>query len=281
MISLQASDILTSHYPERNWQLRKPTQGFAGTSYIASSAGRELFIKLDADVEFVRRVSDLGVAPPFVAGGTHQGKTYVIQEYLSGTHPNRDWFRHHLPEVANLVHRYHGDSVLKTLLSRGETSSYKQHVGSLLAHLDDWLAGLADSPQKATLTQLLGELKQQALDLEATDLVPTHADPNNNNFLLVGNRVYILDWDNAALSDPLKDIGPLLWWYVPQEQWADFFTLCSIQPGEQATRKVYWWAARQSGMVALWVAREGYPDFAQSFVADFKAALSQQANPHT
>lgn len=280
-VTMFIQGILAEIFPGQAWQLRRPTEGFAGTSYIASGAGRELFIKLDADVELVHRVSDLGVAPPFVAGGTYQGRTYVIQEYLPGTHPDRNWFPQHLPDLAALFSLYHNDAVLKTLLSKGGLPSYRQHIDSLLAHLDVWLAGLVQSPQKATLARLLAKLKEQALDLEATGLVPTHADPNNNNFLLVGARIYLLDWDNAFLSDPLKDIGPMLWWYVPQEQWPGFLSLCSIKADEQATRKVYWWAARQSGMVALWIAREGYPDFAEPFVTDFAAALNQRPNPRS
>jgi aminoglycoside phosphotransferase (APT) family kinase protein len=248
--------------------------------YIATSDGLELFVKLGEHEQAVRRAAELGIAPRVLAAGSHDGTPYIVQEYLHGTHPDRPWFSRHLTQLADLILKYHNDPVLAALFGKGEAPGYAEYTETELGKLAAQLSGLPESPYKAELTPLLAELKEQARQLEPAELVPTHADPNHNNFLLVGERIYLLDWDRASLSDPFRDVGPLLWWYVPEEKWPEFFAALSPDVEQQAARKVYWWAAWQSGMVALWFARLGYPEMAQPFILDFRAALHGQANPH-
>lgn len=50
---------------------------------------------------------------------------------------------------------------------------------------------------------------QSALPDEA--LVPTHGDISPKNFLITPHGLLMVDWDDVALADPLRDLGPLLW----------------------------------------------------------------------
>jgi thiamine kinase-like enzyme len=279
-LDLLVREILANHFLQQGWVLRKATQGLTSKCFIATSDGLELFVKLEEPGHVAQRAAELGIAPRVLAAGSHDGTPYIVQEYLHGTHPDRGWFARHLPQLAALIRKYHHDPVLAALLSKGEAPGYVEYIDTLLGDLEAQLTGLPDSPHKAELSPLLDELKDRARHLEPEDLVPTHADPNYNNFLLVGERVYLLDWDRASLSDPIRDVGPLLWWYVPEEKWPEFFAAFSLGLEKQAARKVYWWAAWQSCMVALWFARLGYPELAEPFIVDFRAALHGQANPH-
>jgi hypothetical protein len=204
----------------------------------------------------------------------------VVQEYLHGTHPDREWFSLHLPQVAALIGGYHSDPVLADLLAKGHSPGYAEHISAGLGDMAALIAQLPESPHKAELSRLLAELSDQARSLGPVGLVPAHADPNYHNFLLVGERVYLLDWEGVTLSDPLRDVGPLLWWYAPQQKWPEFFAACSTEMDEQVERKVYWWAARQSCSVALWFAGRGLLELAAPFMLDFEAALHGRANPH-
>jgi thiamine kinase-like enzyme len=279
-MSTLATHILARHFPGREWLLRKPDAGLASISYVATSEDLELFVKLDADAEVVQRVAELGIAPPVVASGTHQGQTYVIQYYIQGTHPDRAWFSLHLPQLATVIEKYHHDPVLRLLLAKGKPPGYEEHITAELRYLGALLAGLPESPQRAELYSFFDEFKDQARAFDSVDLVPAHADPNYHNFLLVGEMVYLLDWEGVTLSDPLRDVGPLLWWYVPREKWPEFFAACSNEMDAQRERKVYWWAARQSCSVALWFAGRGLLEQATPFMIDFEAALHGRANPH-
>lgn len=279
-MNVQIDEILTSHFPKRKWLLREASEGLTSKGYIATSDDLGLFIKFDVDARVLHRVAELGIAPTVLAAGSHNGSTYVVQEFLHGTHPTRAWFSLNLPRLADLIQTYHGDPVLATLLGTGNSLEYRDYIDSQFKGFEAQLAGLPESSYKAELTPLLAELKHQARSFDPVGLVPTHADPNNNNFLLTGDKIYLLDWDGASLSDPIRDVGPLLWWYVPAEKWPEFFAAFSIEKSEQNERKVYWWAARQSCMVALLFASLGYPQYGLPFIADFRAALHEQANPH-
>jgi aminoglycoside phosphotransferase (APT) family kinase protein len=280
-MNIQVSEILTSHFPKRHWVLRTATEGLAGKGYVAASDGLGLFIKLDVNVQAVQRVAELGIAPRVLASGSHNGRPYVIQEYLHGTHPDRAWFSLRLPQLAALIQQYHSDPVLAALLSVGHSPSYKHRISAEVDGMEAQLAKLPESSYKAELTPLLAELRDQTRSFEPVECVPTHADPNNNNFLLVGEEIYLLDWDGASLSDPIRDVGPLLWWYVPAEKWPEFFAAFQVEMSEQTAHKVYWWAARQSCMVALLFAAMGYPEQGLPFTVDFRAALYRQPNPHS
>jgi aminoglycoside phosphotransferase (APT) family kinase protein len=276
----QVIEILTSHFPGRDWALRTSTEGMSSKSYIATGGDLQLFIKINADTTALRHVAELGIAPRVLAEGTQDGSRYVVQEFLHGTHPDRPWFSRHLPELANLIQVYHLDQGLAALLGKGQTLAYQEHLDGRLNELGVQLASLEASSHKAELTPLLAELRDQARTFESAGLVPTHADPNNNNFLLVGDKIYLLDWDGVSLSDPIRDVGPMLWWYVPAETWPEFFAAFHVEWSKQIEHKVYWWAAWQSCWVALLFATAGYPESAEPFIIDFRAALHGQPNPH-
>jgi thiamine kinase-like enzyme len=279
-MNLQVNEILASHFPGRDWALRKPNSGMTAESYIATSNGLGLFIKFDVEAQAHKRISDLGIAPRILAAGSHEGRLYIVQELLQGTHPEREWFGLHLPQLAHLIQKYHDDTVLAALLSKSEPLGYAEHIDSQLRDFEAQVAGLPKAPHKTELLPLLAGLRDQARSFEPVDLVPTHADPNFNNFLLVGEEIYLLDWDGISLSDPLSDVGPLLWWYVQSDRWPEFFAASGMDMSEHTEHKVYWWAARQSCMVALLFSTFGYPDSAQPFIEDFSAALHGRANPH-
>jgi hypothetical protein len=279
-MSTPATYILASYFPRHDWLVRRPEHAGAGESYVATSGDRELFLKLDVDAAVVQRVAELGIAPAVVANGSYQGRPYVVQEYLHGTHPDRKWISLHLPRLAALIQKYHRDPVLATLLAKGPSLGYAEHISTGLGDMAALIAQLPESPHKAELSHLLAELSEQARSFDPVGLVPAHADPNYHNFLLVGERVYLLDWEGVTLSDPLRDVGPLLWWYAPQQKWPEFFAAYSTEMDEQIERKVYWWAARQSCWVALWFAGRGLLEQAAPFMLDFEAALRGRANPH-
>ncbi|MDQ3703865.1 MAG: phosphotransferase [Chloroflexota bacterium] len=279
-MNLQVSDILTSHFPGRDWILRKPTAGMTGESYIATSDGLEIFIKFDVEAPALQRVAELGIAPRVLAAGRHEGRLYIVQEYVQGIRPEREWFPLHLPQLADLIRVYQGDPVLAALLSKGKQLEHAEYIDSELRGFATQLAGLSDPSHRAELSPLMAELRDQSRAFEPVDLVPTHADPNFYNFLVADERIYLLDWDAASLSDPMRDVGPLLWWYVPPDKWHEFFTASNIEMNDQMARKVYWWAARQSCMVALLFAASAYPQYALPFIVDFRAALRGQPNPH-
>ncbi len=52
---------------------------------------------------------------------------------------------------------------------------------------------------------------------------PSHNDVNPNNLLFDGERLWLIDWEVAAMNEPMLDLSNLLYWFaLPPEQEAAF-----------------------------------------------------------
>src|SRR5579863_5938495 len=135
-----AHDVLAWAFGTTSWTIEKPQDGRQKECYIASDGSRSVFVKFDVPVTSLLRLSELGVAPRVLAVGTYQGTSYVIQEFLTGTYPDRPWFRAHTAEVAALMRAYHEDQALADILAQGAARSYHQHLDDDLAALEQRVA---------------------------------------------------------------------------------------------------------------------------------------------
>jgi thiamine kinase-like enzyme len=208
-----------------------------------------------------------------------EGRTYVIQEYISGEYPDRQWFATHLPVIASCIQRYHEDQPLTNLLSQTTSGGYHEHIALDLAQLEGRFSSLnAEVLHTPEITMAFEELKSQVPELQPARLVPVHIDPNTHNMLLTGETFLLIDWDGILLSDPMRDIGLLLWWYVSQRHWPDFFQNYASSLDDALAARIFWWAARTSFAVALWHVE--HQRECSAFLQDFLAALAKKSNPH-
>lgn len=91
-----------------------------------------------------------------------------------------------------------------------------------------------------------------------------------------------MDWDGITLSDPLRDIGLILWWFVPPERWEAMFRrfwLPDAASAAAAIDRIFWWAAVTSLRVALWIDRHAPAAAIHSFLEDFHEAAARRPNP--
>lgn len=272
--------ILSKHFPRVEWTISHPPGGQHKTSYIAQSEEQWVFIKFDVTIDALQRLGEIGVAPRILASGIREGTSYVVQEYITGRYPDWRWFALHLPFLASLMRRYHDDDQLKSLLSKTMTTNYHDHVVSDMATIEKQFRSLdSDVLHAFEIASAFEKLKNQAQKLHPAELVPVHPDPNTKNMLLVDSKLLLVDWDALQLSDPMRDIGLLLWWYVSQEKWPIFFRAYGLPLDEYLVDRIFWWAARSSFAIALWYVEHGYD--CTAFLQDFVAALNKASNPHS
>lgn len=108
--------------------------------------------------------------------------------------------------------------------------------------------------------------------------MPTHPDPNTKNMLLLRKRLFMVDWNDVQLSDPLRDIGLILWWYVKRENWPPFFQAYGLIYDAMVIERLFWWTARTSLAIALW--QLDHKQDPSNFLQDFIAAIHRDNNPH-
>lgn len=275
----QIKRILQNHFNDPAWEIARTKDGQQSAGYHAQSGNVEVFVKFTDAVAALQRLGEIAVAPRVLASGMDQGRTYVIQEYVRGTYPDWQWLATHLPVLASCVQRYHGDQPLTDLLSTPTAIEYHEHVALDLAQLEVRFSSLhTEGLQTPEITTAFDELKRQTQRLQPVRLVPVHLDPNTRNMLLTDETLLLVDWDGILLSDPMRDVGLLLWWYISQRRWPDFFQSYGAALDEASVDRIFWWAARTSFAVALWLAEHHYE--CTAFLQDFLAALARKSNPH-
>jgi hypothetical protein len=270
--------ILQQHFPKIKWNISLPDDGQHRASYIAQSEEQKVFIKFEVPIEAIQRLSEIQVAPRIVASGLYEGSSYVVQEYITGRYTDWRWFANHLPYLAAFIRRYHSDQQLTSLLARTITRHYAEHVALDLAALETQFKSFdADGLHAPEIVLAFDKLKNQAHTLRSEKMVPVHPDPNTKNLMLVDTRLMMVDWDNLQLSDPMRDAGQLLWWYVSPKQWPIFVQAYGLDLDENLVNRIYWWAARTSFAIALWHVEHEFD--CSDFLQDFLAALNKLNNP--
>ena len=256
------------------WRAVRAARGSSGRSFLVSNATRRLFVKLEVRVDLLHRLGEIGVAPPVVASGELAGRAFVVQELSVGRRPSRAWFGRRLDELADLMGSYQRDAALRPLLEDHAVTAVQ--YGRYLA----LRAARQTRDENAAAFVAVGtRVGQLPLSVQTDELAPTHGDPNTENFLVGRAGTHLVDWDDAALMDPMRDIGQLLWWYVPPEAWPRFFDRYGIEDDPALRDRLYWWVAAESLDVALRLDDAGDGSGARAFLTDAAAALAHRPNP--
>lgn len=271
--------ILRKHFHTTDWTITKSEDGQQKASFVAHYDTTKVFIKLDVPVAALQRLGEIGVAPRVIASGTIDGISYVAQEYIAGSYPDWRWFADHLPILAAFIKRYHTDQPLTSLLVENAPTGYAEHIMLDLAKLEKQFTSLHSEELHApAIVSAFERLKLWSKQLQAVALVPVHPDPNTKNILLSNESMVMVDWDDMQPSDPMRDAGLLLWWYVAQPRWREFFEAYGLIMDDDLIERIYWWAARTSFAIALWHVEHHYD--CQGFLQDFLAAVNMESNPH-
>ncbi len=271
--------ILQKHFHTADWLISTPKDGQQKTCFVAQRGSARVFIKLDVPVPALHRLGEIGVAPRVLASGTLDGASYVVQEYTTGNYPDWRWFADHLSTLAAFIKRYHTDQPLVLLLVENASTNYVEYLALDLATLEkQFTSQHSEELHVPTIASAFERLKAWSKQLQSVPLVPVHPDPNTKNILLSNNSMLMVDWDDIQLSDPMRDAGLLLWWYVAPHQWHEFFEAYGLEVNDGVIERIYWWAARTSFAIALWHVENQYDS--RAFLMDFLAAVNLESNPH-
>lgn len=275
-------ELLTTTIAPTTWTITRPAHGQQKEGFIGRSATQTVFVKFDtAAGPILQRLSDLEVTPRVLASGECNGRPYVIQDYIEGRHPATwGWFGAHLPQLAAITRRYQTDAIVYRLLAnQTPVHTYQDYVTAELATLAQRLHTLILSSDLLTdLTAAWTELTRQAKLLQPVPLSPVHGDPNGLNIIIAGEQLYMIDWDDVHLSDPVEDSAQWLCWYVFQEQWPHFFAAYGEPFSQELVDRLFWWSARASFVNALWHLERQYAY--EVFVRDCWDALHRKLVPH-
>ena len=171
----------------------------AGADYVLRwpGAGGRHYLDRGAEIAAQAKMAKIGIAPPLLAADAEIG--WQISEFLAdaSTLTASDLASPAiLDKVAGLLRRLHGSGVNFPAKQSPE------------AAIDTYLK-LTKRPDLVAARRRL-EPVFAALKRRPLPVAPCHIDPNPANFLLLPNgSLRLIDWEFAAMSDPMWDVAAL------------------------------------------------------------------------
>ncbi|ASN04942.1 phosphotransferase family protein [Virgibacillus necropolis] len=221
----------------KEWDI-KSAGGLTGEAYIAEKNDRKLFLKRNSS-PFLAVLSAEGIVPKLVwTKRLENGDVITAQEWMVGRELNAIEMQHH--EVASLLQKIHHSSELLHMLMR---------LGKKPFTPKESLHNVKEQIMQNNINELDNEVSFSLNFLE--ELLPMtenqkqvvcHGDLNHNNILLTGDsHLYLIDWDNAMIADPIIDIGFILKWYIPKEDWDEWLFHYGISRDSNLIKRMYWY----------------------------------------
>jgi hypothetical protein len=252
-----------------------PVRGAAeGGPWSAVDRRRLRFVKAGTNARLLRRLSRLGVSPRVLGSRPLGSGDLVVQQHVAGEHPDERWVDEHVAAIGRLVAVYHAD---RSVRGGARPLASSEAVERLRRRVDDIEPS---SDLSKTMRATLETIASTAPHFPPGDAVLTHGDPNTSNLIsATGGGLYLVDWDEARVSDPVRDIGQVLWWYVRPGRWGEGLDACGLPDDDATRRRIHWWVAAESLDVALGLLERGAEQEGEAFALDAAAAAAGRPNP--
>lgn len=225
------------YHNNEEWDMH-PLDGNTGQAYLGISKNEKVFFKRNTS-PFIAALAAEGITPRLKwTQRTYSGDILTAQEWEEGaTLKAQDM---NAPAVIDLIKSVHQHQSLVQLMRRIHEKDC-QPMDLIL----DYQKDLPPSFSQHHFFNSVLEAMTQEIDSSLTTVpcVICHGDLNHNNFLLANDgTLYLVDWDNAKLADPLYDITYLLCRYYPPSQWMDWLEAYDFPIDLHFTKRVRWYS---------------------------------------
>ncbi|WP_430784685.1 phosphotransferase [Virgibacillus flavescens] len=221
----------------KDWDIRS-AGGLTGEAYIANRNTDKLFLKRNSS-PFLAVLSAEGIVPKLVwTKRLENGDVITAQEWLEGRELKSIEMQHY--KVASLLEKIHQSSELLHMLMR---------LGKKPFTPKESLCNLKQQTKNNSLYELDDEIQKTIHFLD--ELLPVtenqkqvvcHGDLNHNNILITReSQLYLIDWDNAMIADPMVDVGFILKWYIPEEDWDEWLSHYGMTKNPNLIKRMYWY----------------------------------------
>ncbi len=212
--------------------------GLTGDAYIAEKEDKKLFLKRNSS-PFLAVLSAEGFVPKLVwTKRIENGDVITAQEWLDGRKLEPEEMQR--KEVAELLKKIHASSELLHMLMRLGIKAVPTKEQFDMLYMD-----VSDSPFMSVHQEVQAGLRWLEELLHATEnqsQVVCHCDLNHNNLMITEDEtVYLVDWDNATIADPIIDFGTVLMRYIPRDDWSRWLDSYGENKDQQLLKRMYWY----------------------------------------
>ncbi|MGH9303490.1 MAG: phosphotransferase [Acidimicrobiales bacterium] len=168
-------------------------------AYVVRIAGSEtalLGIDRGVEAQAARRAASLGVGPEVVAGRGDEG--YLVTRFVAGLVGTPELLKapQSIDEIARLLQIFHsGPGLASTFDPFQIVGRYREIASS---------RGVEISRRCSLAIESVDRIKRS---LSKRAAVPCHNDLLPGNFILGQGRIWLIDWEYAAMGDPYFDLA--------------------------------------------------------------------------
>ncbi|MCA9386220.1 phosphotransferase, partial [Candidatus Dojkabacteria bacterium] len=235
----------------------------------------------ERDYQLLKRLSSrFSFIPQLIGADLKEENVVIVQELINGSPPSIGEINSSIELFADIFRRVHKDRYIVSFLrSNGAILNFQEHIDHELRVVNKIISkeffNFFRYELKVDLGEISDTLNNYRPESYSEDLVLTHEDPNINNFLLdTKGDLYLIDWDNAQLGDPLRDIGIFLWRYVEEDKWDSFMKYAGIEFNSRKNIKdLSWWVIRCCVEIIHWFYERGLIDEAMEYSMYLKTAI--------
>lgn len=226
---------MTFENNESGWQMH-PLNGETGMAYMGIKDEEKVFLKKNAS-PFLAALSIQGITPRLKwTKRLGNGDVLSAQEWLNG--------RCLVPEEMSDTRVI---QIIKTIQTSEPLLRMLKKVGGEIVYPDDLLLELKENLSKdlsddPLVVDLLDWLTHHIVHPEEEELAVCHGDMNHKNWMLSDKEViYLVDWDNAFITDYIYDIASIFYHYIDQPYWESCLQLYEIKSNPVIENKIQWY----------------------------------------
>ena len=234
------------HILGQEWEIT-PAGGATGEAFYARYEDQSLFLKRNSS-PFLAVLSAEGIVPKLVwTKRLENGDVITAQQWLPGRELTPTEMNCEL--VAKLLKKIHRSLPMLGMLSRLENSPLLPETlfRMVVGDLDNEVLSLP------VVQKTLSFLVNEASNVKCDEKVVCHGDVNHNNWLLAeDNQLYLIDWDGAMIADPAVDLGLMLYWYIPEDNWEAWLNMYGKTLTDHLRLRMKWYVALQTLSSIQW-----------------------------
>lgn len=227
------------------WNLQ-PAGGATGEAYLARHGDQKIFIKRNSS-PFLAVLSAEGIVPKLLwTRRLESGDVITAQKWVNGRRLNAsDMKKMKVPKLLAKIHR--SNELLSMFLRLGNSPITPQKQVEMMQERI-FSAGIDD---KNTLLALEWLIENYA-ELNYSNFVVCHSDVHHNNWIMCGDQLYLIDWDGAIISDPAIDLAPILYLYLPRQNWRDWLMEYDMTLNHSLLVRLRWYMVAHCLENILW-----------------------------
>ena len=208
--------------PEAHVEHRANHTGVGKLSFAVHVGGRALWVKVAADEDadwplttwsrVAHLLAERHAAPPLLDTLAVDGRTALVFPFIDVPVATRGTLHERFDEARSILTGLHGDAALADLLGPPTTTAdclrgvwLERFVADL-----DIIDGYIAKDLHAYLADEVEALGILIDELDGPVDAPVHGDPWHENFLVSPERLWLLDWEDLSVGDPVVDDAILL-----------------------------------------------------------------------